>query len=764
VLFNESASNASQGYYVIDDIANTYWTDTDAGSSVDWEIEDVATGDLTEDGVFAFDDPAGADDPYRPIDAYRLNIETADRSTASWQNESTGYIDVAEPKVETEILAASDADDDDIEHTPGEDAFTAVNDVDNVTAEIDRWYRVNATLTDYFGTPINGSEFSETTVRDAFGWEGVPTDEDAAGFDSDNANVVFHDTLGNNADNGITGESHQAELELNNENGTFQFDVEPTSADDAGQFDMEYDTTIIDAPADGWADENIDGAPDTGAPNAVFEDSPIGTRPLVEVYDQSGAKLPVDEETGNKILANDVTQTIRIEAFPSDENDLSLPRRTFRINTSADPVNENTINTRTELQNRSVLVTDNEDYLNIPYSDGQVGYLTVTPTGTGEEVITLRDDDMNAVQNIEGDTIVFDVLRSNKQANLEIDTESVTPGGSVTVTVTAASTGEPISLAGVTLSDTNGNAISDVTTNASGMATINVPPSAQLGEYSLETRPAGYQPIVQSFEVSSPAQLDEDLELLAQEGQVISGTTSAEAGTTYTIEIEGPGLLESADAEVQDDGTFSAEFNLSSLSAGDEVTASIAGVDSVTYTVQSPPTSTITMNPQVSQNGDVVTVDEVFLPEGGYVVIHNASTGDVIGHTAYFDAGTYEDVDVLLDENLAGGQNQVIAMSHMDTNGNQVYDFPDADGPYTADGEPVTDSAQVSVSSPPPEPTTTTPEPTTTTPEPTTTTTSTTTDDDDDGDTGDGDGPGFGIAVALVALLGAALLAVRRNA
>jgi hypothetical protein len=39
----------------------------------------------------------------------------------------------------------------------------------------------------------------------------------------------------------------------------------------------------------------------------------------------------------------------------------------------------------------------------------------------------------------------------------------------------------------------------------------------------------------------------------------------------------------------------------------------------------------------------------------------------------------------------------VIAMPHLDTNGNQAYDFPNADGPYTSNGSAVTDSAQYNV-------------------------------------------------------------------
>ena len=418
----------------------------------------------------------------------------------------------------------------------------------------------------------------------------------------------------------------------------------------------------------------------------------------VEVYDANGARLPVASDTGNPILANGVTQTIRIEAFPPDPDDQPLDRQEFRIDPDEDPIAENSANTLTRLQYSAVLVTDNDNYLNIPYGEGQVGYLTVTPVGTGEEVIVLQDGDGNRVQNHAGEDIVFDVLRQNREASLDLGQGSVAPGGSLTATVTWAATGEPISLAEVALSDPNGNMFGEAITDEAGQATISVPESAQFGEYSLETRPAGYQPTSKSFQVRWPAQLDTDLSLYPRNEQVISGSSSAEEGTTHTIEITGPSLFDSARAEVQSDGTFSAAFDLRSLSVGDEVTARIPDADEATYTLQSSPTATITMNPQVSQDGDIVVVDEVFLPEGGYVVIHNTSSGAVIGHAAYFEPGKHEDVDVLLDQRLAGGPNQVQAMAHMDTNGNEVYDFPDADGPYIASGEPVTDNAQVSVS------------------------------------------------------------------
>jgi PGF-CTERM protein len=741
IHFNESASNATAGYYVIDDIE-------EASNYIGSESAAASAGD-----AFGFNDNSARD-----LDTFQLQVMTPDASYTT--NESTqGYFNAEEPSIDTEILGVNvnetTLETFGVDHDTS-DEFTEVSDVDNMTVGIDRWYRVRGQVTDALGTPINGTMLDASHIQ--YVEDGAFSDQpDRAdvhfinGWDNNNA---YRNDFGNdNSSNSTTFNDNMAGIELNNESGYVLYDINPTHPDDDGSFTPQY--SLFAHTSESHLNFNT-------FPQAYWQDTPLGQLPRVQVYDQSGALLPNETGNRNQILANDVTQTLRIEAFPADSNDFPAPQLRYAVDSNDDPVAENAVNTLTNLQDDSVLVTDNDaPYPNVPYEQGQVGYLTLTPTGTGDGIIQLLSGSASGpiTQSIDGEDIEFDVLRSNKQVDFELSEGSITPGSTVNATVTSRSTGEPIALAQVALEDTNGNVIATNTTNQNGVTSITIPESAQLGQYSMFTRPAGYQPVTTSFEVSSPAQLDEDLELVAQEGQVISGTTSAEEGT-YTIEIEGPGLLESADAEVQDDGTFSAEFDLSSLSAGDEVTATIAGVDSVTYTLQSPPTSTITMNPQVSQNGDVVTVSEVFLPEGGYVVIHNASTGDVIGASGYFDAGTYEDVDVLLDQNLAGGQNTVIAMSHKDTNGNEVYEFGDvdgADGPYTANGEQVTDSAQVSVSSPPPTPTTEPPTTEPTTQEPTDTT------EEPDGDTGDGDGPGFGIAVALVALLGAALLAVRRN-
>ncbi len=114
-----------------------------------------------------------------------------------------------------------------------------------------------------------------------------------------------------------------------------------------------------------------------------------------------------------------------------------------------------------------------------------------------------------------------------------------------------------------------------------------------------------------------------------------------------------------------------------------------------------PDAATVSFSDQ-STTGRSVVVDSVELGDGGFVVIHDSSLLDgevapsVIGNSEYLEPGSYEDLTVRLDEPLEEGDT-LIAMAHQDTNSNQTYDFPDADGPYTEDGDPVIDDADVQV-------------------------------------------------------------------
>lgn len=180
-------------------------------------------------------------------------------------------------------------------------------------------------------------------------------------------------------------------------------------------------------------------------------------------------------------------------------------------------------------------------------------------------------------------------------------------------------------------------------------------------------------------------------------------------------------------------------------------------VERVNGTIRAPPSAEMSLSAQ-SGAGESFTIDRLNLSDGGFVSLHTGSpTGTTIGTSSYLEAGVQSDLEISLDEALSE-DTEVYVIAHLDTNGNQQYDFPTADDPYTSGGSAVIESVQYTVESM-----------STTTDEPTTTTSDsgsdmTTADDTtDDGDSGSGSGPGFGVVLALLALLAVAGIALRRQ-
>ncbi|WP_218644780.1 PGF-CTERM sorting domain-containing protein [Natronomonas gomsonensis] len=117
--------------------------------------------------------------------------------------------------------------------------------------------------------------------------------------------------------------------------------------------------------------------------------------------------------------------------------------------------------------------------------------------------------------------------------------------------------------------------------------------------------------------------------------------------------------------------------------------------------------ASVSMN-DTNTGGNFVVVDEAFLPNGGFVTVHDSTVldGDVFdsvrGTSEYLAPGTHEDIHVTLDEPLEE-DDTLVPMAHQDTNNNEAYDFPDSegqqDGPYTTDsGDAVVDTANATVS------------------------------------------------------------------
>ncbi|WP_339105350.1 CARDB domain-containing protein [Haloterrigena salinisoli] len=116
------------------------------------------------------------------------------------------------------------------------------------------------------------------------------------------------------------------------------------------------------------------------------------------------------------------------------------------------------------------------------------------------------------------------------------------------------------------------------------------------------------------------------------------------------------------------------------------------------FGVEENPDASITFDDQRG-DGESVTVDEVSLSDGGFVVVAG-SDGETVAVSDYLEAGTHENVTVERGEDaqteLVG---QLTATVHRDSDGDESYDYGDSDGeddqPYLADGYPVSDTATV---------------------------------------------------------------------
>ena len=284
---------------------------------------------------------------------------------------------------------------------------------------------------------------------------------------------------------------------------------------------------------------------------------------------------------------------------------------------------------------------------------------------------------------------------------------------------------------------------------------------------------------------------DDEVIIRNQAGQTIRGSTNVAPGTKLGLRINSQSdtspFLTTLNTHVNEDRTFAATGDFSNRGAGINFTVRVRrGGDQIggpyDGMILAEPTASATFSDQaVSETNQEVIVDSATLSDGGFIAIHEGSaSGDVIGTSGYLEAGQHSNVRIDLDSAI-NGTTTLVAMPHLDDNSNNLYDFPEADAPYTADGSAVTASASVSldVETPTPTPTATpspTPTPTATpspTPTPTATPSPTPTQADDGGDGDDGGstpsptttdgGPGFGVAVSLIALLAAALLAARRR-
>lgn len=249
--------------------------------------------------------------------------------------------------------------------------------------------------------------------------------------------------------------------------------------------------------------------------------------------------------------------------------------------------------------------------------------------------------------------------------------------------------------------------------------------------------------------------------LVTDRNQTITGTTSLAPGSEVTVRLQRNGtgsFVKTNTTRVQPNGSFAVAFNLSAISPRSPVTVRAVGPlntsDSTTVLVRrnrsrntSASTASLTVRDQTTA-GETITIENVTLPQGGFVVIKvpddSTAESHVRGVSSYLENGTNENVTVTLDRPLAN-DSRVMAVAHTDSNENQVYDFVSANGtedrPYLTNGSVIATNATVSVR-------TMTQTEATAAGEMDTSQTTTATE------TTPGSGPGFDIALALVALLG----------
>jgi len=172
-------------------------------------------------------------------------------------------------------------------------------------------------------------------------------------------------------------------------------------------------------------------------------------------------------------------------------------------------------------------------------------------------------------------------------------------------------------------------------------------------------------------------------------------STSVDENTTLVPmahrESDGDQTYDFVSSEGGDDGPYA---NADGDAVVDTANVTLASEASVTY--DGGPTG-----------GNSVVVDAVFLPEGGFVTVHDASVGDgavfdsIRGTSEYLGPGLHRNVRVNLTDSLTD-DGTLVPMAHQDTNDNEAYDFPDSggsdDGPYTADGAAVVAQAEATVS------------------------------------------------------------------
>ena len=167
--------------------------------------------------------------------------------------------------------------------------------------------------------------------------------------------------------------------------------------------------------------------------------------------------------------------------------------------------------------------------------------------------------------------------------------------------------------------------------------------------------------------------------------------------TTVTILVVGA-LIGGASA------ASTAATNRTELDASDQSTmGSNVSEATASIPVQANETANVTIDNQTT-SGDRVRIASVTVPNGGFVVVHDARLlegnvlGSIAGVSAYLEPGTHTNVTVPVTAPLNRSQ-RLVAIAYRDTNRNETFEYRSSqgslDGPYRKDDLVVSDDAVV---------------------------------------------------------------------
>ncbi|MFU1780739.1 BGTF surface domain-containing protein [Haloarcula japonica] len=767
--YNISVDNKEEESFTVSDLSLNVNIDTDVGDGANIDDTDnlavnVSTnrgGQFANATLYNADDDQVAESALNgPNNPQFKKLKGNDNVVFNFKNvsadDSPYYVTVTDNQTgitaESDQINVSESDD-------GEASFETstvqdeVGDVTNITVQVDNTEDAVINV---------GSQNDDNYVI-----QGQLEDDNGDG----EVTVQFNSYTAGTSTNGydLNGDGDNADTNVNYDESTLGFDADGNgNVGDSGTIDESAveagGNTVLSVPGDDDIDVTVEKGSFAGDRNLLSDDSLEAGSYSINVTAGTSPDVTSPDSVGTLRLNENSVEGVQTWAAPSDaditDDDVDIYDRIGVNLTQSDDVAAEDVVVH-EIEASGV-----EGAVEYEQEDNSAG-------STTKAFLDAVDADGDTSNGVKDAGLTLYVNRTDVGANADADVLQL---NSTNVDVVDDSDNNTYFVAvdttDVTFTNSGKDLIDEEDTSIN--ATFAIKDSSPVSDDS-----ASASALYTTSERNADLNLDDDglVTVSAAAGQEVTGTTNVAPGSELEVEMESENdanpFVIRPETNVATDGTYTATADFSDYSAGTNFTVETLDVDGGTQfsdeedgRIVEAGTATVSISEQESTGSEVV-VDSAQLSDGGFIAIHagNAS-GDVVGNSDYLEAGGHEDVTITLDEPM-DEDFTAVAMPHQDTNGNEAYDFPDADGPYTSNGTAVTDSANVTIveeqtEAPDTETETEAPDTETETEEQTEETT-TMDSGTDEVETTEQTGPGFTAALALIALVAAALLAVRRD-